>query len=776
MGGRLIDRVRVGPLGEQAQGFAADFLWQLIIDGDTDHAGGIHLAPEPEGAVDEATQHEGRPVTGVAGVEERGDRRAARLEGEVVHGTDGLVGHDGGLVVDETGGGWVEATTQGDDGGEAYRGVGILGHRVEGGGGPAHPVDGVRTGVAQHRVGVGILTQQGQHLGQVFTRTQTGGGEGGEGADAGRGVQDQLAEREVIALQRGLGERADRLGADLGVDMRQQRHEAVGGGHAVGQRRDRRGLTVEGFARGDCGAAAGEDAQAPNTMDALQRVGGLRRGLEAIGGVGTAGQLDLRPETDALVGVREQGGELGGAALSKTILHEAGDGGRRLGLPHLVGGKGDDATSVMRLPARDKVGDDQAPLPIVFHIGGRDPPDQLVGLDHLHARAGRLELEGPDAGPAGGTTVIADMEVLGLGLEVAGAGVIGQAGRAGRNVGGRRDDEGWLHRVLQFPDLLGHPAGGRTLLQADGTVEGMHGLVLHFPTGIRPLHDVDDARLVALVGVIVHGDTVAEVVKRDLLRVAQTEVHDLEIGAVGLKAEDRAAIAGVVLLTFLRGEIEAAVTDRPPDATVVADGKAVHVVAGKRNAYAEAVLQDLALPFDAVLLGILQHPDARDAGEIDVVVPRHHAGPGAIQHIVELLVEHPGLGENAVGLLVGEEADLLGLGRHPLWGALRRPLLVQGEAIGGRRCREVVVVPIEVVAVILDAEAEAMRLRDVETAVVTESDGRRRGDAGRLMPTGLLEAGAWLQGGRAFARHAYEITGGLGLGPATGRELHFLGR
>ena len=85
-------------------------------------------------------------------------------------------------------------------------------------------------------------------------------------------------------------------------------------------------------------------------------------------------------------------------------------------------------------------------------------------------------------------------------------------------------------------------------------------------------------------------------------------------------------------------------------------------------------------------------------------------------------------------------------------------------------------VPVEVVAVVLDAEAEAVGLGDIQAAVVAEGDGRRRGDAGRLMTAGFLERRAGLQGGRAFAGHAHEVAGGLGLGPATGRELHVLGR
>ena len=120
MGGRLVDRVRVGPLGEQAQGLAAHFLRQFLVDGDADHAGGVGFATEAESAVHETAQHEGRPGATVAGIEERGDGRAAGLEGEVMDGADGLVGHDRGGVVHETRRGRIEATAQRDDGREAH--------------------------------------------------------------------------------------------------------------------------------------------------------------------------------------------------------------------------------------------------------------------------------------------------------------------------------------------------------------------------------------------------------------------------------------------------------------------------------------------------------------------------------------------------------------------------------------------------------------------------------------------------------------------------------
>ena len=394
-----------------------------------------------------------------------------------------------------------------------------------------------------------------------------------------------------------------------------------------------------------------------------------------------------------------------------------------------------------------------------------------MGFRHLHAGARGLHLEGPDAGRASGTAVVADMEVLGFRFEEACAGMVGQAGRTGRDVGGRRDDEGRLDRILQFPDLLGHPAGKRTLLEADLAVEGVHRLMLHLPARVGALHDVDHAGGVALVGIVVHGEAVAEFVERDLLGIAQAEVEDLEVRAVRLEAEDRAAVMRVVLPAFLGGQVEATVADGAPDAAVVADGEAVHVMPGKRHADAEAFLDDLALRLDAVALGVLQHPELRDAGEVDVVIPGHHPRAGAVEHAVEPVGEDLLRSEGAVGLLAGDTADDLRLGRHPFDGLLGLPLLVQGRTVGRRLGREVVMVPEKVVPVILDAEAEAMRFGDVDAAVVAEGDGGGRGDAGRLVVGGDLEGGPGHEGRAALAGDPHEAGFSLRLRPSSLGEV-----
>ena len=325
-------------------------------------------------------------------------------------------------------------------------------------------------------------------------------------------------------------------------------------------------------------------------MDALEGVGGLRSGLETIRRVWAAGELKLRPQADTLIGVRQEPREFSRGGLGDATVDERGHRGDGLRLHHLAGLEGHETSGLVGLPSGNEVGDDESSLPVVLNVGRSHAPEELVRRGHLHTSARGLHLEGPDAGRAGGATVIANQEMLGFRFEEAGARVISQARRARGDVGRRRNNEGRLRGILKLPDLLGHPSRKRPLLETNRAKEGVHGLVLHLPTRIGTLDNIHHAGSVALVRVIVHGEAVTEIIEGDLLRVTQAEVHDLEVRAVRLEAEHGAAVAGVVLLAFLGREVETAIADRAPDAAVVPDGEAVHVVAGERDAHAEAVL------------------------------------------------------------------------------------------------------------------------------------------------------------------------------------------
>ena len=180
MAGQLVDGIRIGPLGEETQGLIADFVRQLLVDGDTDHTGSVLLTTEAEGAVDQTTQHERRPSTLIACVKECGYGRTAGLKAEVMDGADGFISNHRGLVVHEAGSRWVEATAEGNHRGEAYGGVVILGHGIEGCRSLADEIDSERPCMAKHRILISVFTEHRQDFGQVLIGSEAARGNGGE--------------------------------------------------------------------------------------------------------------------------------------------------------------------------------------------------------------------------------------------------------------------------------------------------------------------------------------------------------------------------------------------------------------------------------------------------------------------------------------------------------------------------------------------------------------------------------------------------------------------
>ena len=337
--------------------------------------------------------------------------------------------------------------------------------------------------------------------------------------------------------------------------------------------------------------------------------------------------------------------------------------------------------------------------------------------------------------------------------------MIGEAGRTGADVSNGGQEEGRLIRIGELPLFLVHPARGRAHLEADLAVEGVHGLVLHFPAGVGAIDDLDDASGVALVGVIVDGQRVAEDIEGDFLRIAQAVVDNLEAGAVGLEAEDEAAVAVIQLATVLCQGAEAAIAEGAIQPAVGPEREAVEVVTRERDAHAEAVLSGEAGGGTAVGTAVAQHPDMRDAGEVDGVVPGENPGCGAVKDVIKAVGEDTGAAECTIRRTLIETSHNFGalseLGDRPAV----VPLAMEGESVGGGSGGEVVQVPEEIITVVLDALAEAWGLGDKEGTVVTKGDGSGRGDAVTLASGDDAQVGALGDSSGGLARDSGELGG-----------------
>ena len=178
------------------------------------------------------------------------------------------------------------------------------------------------------------------------------------------------------------------------------------------------------------------------------------------------------------------------------------------------------------------------------------------------------------------------------------------------------------------------------------------------------------------------------------------------------------------------GDVVAAVADRPVQLAVDAADQPVHVVAAEGDANAEPRQQRVDLIGPAVAVAVAQLVQVRNAGEVHVrravlVLDRQHAGGGAVDQVAEVR-EHRRLLIDAVGVAFGQvtqpvRADLVGRG------VVVDVALQHGGPVGDGLVGQVVLQPVHMPAVVLDAEVLPVRLADVQVHAVVEREGDRVG-------------------------------------------------
>ncbi len=189
-------------------------------------------------------------------------------------------------------------------------------------------------------------------------------------------------------------------------------------------------------------------------------------------------------------------------------------------------------------------------------------------------------------------------------------------------------------------------------------------LVADPPAAVAPLDHVDPARPVAAVGVIVAGEQVAELVERQLLRVAEPRGEDLELGAVGVAAEDRAGVGDGQLAAVEGRHVEPAVADAEIEPPVGPEPQAVQVVAQEADVDAVPLVQQRAAIGPAVAVGVAELPEPGDARVPDVALPCQDAGADAGGRIVEPVGEDGGRVGPAVAVAVHDPPYPFVLDRH----------------------------------------------------------------------------------------------------------------
>src|SRR6185437_5524989 len=102
-------------------------------------------------------------------------------------------------------------------------------------------------------------------------------------------------------------------------------------------------------------------------------------------------------------------------------------------------------------------------------------------------------------------------------------------------MGNGREDVSCVHELVgSLPEALPHPGSA--------IAWGSRFLISNAPAAVSPFHDVDPARRIAEVGVVGAGHEIAEIIKAELLRIAQPGGEDLEVLAVHIAAKNPAGV------------------------------------------------------------------------------------------------------------------------------------------------------------------------------------------------------------------------------------------
>jgi hypothetical protein len=476
------------------------------------------------------------------------------------------------------------------------------------------------------------------------------------------------------------------------------------------------------------GIFAGEMAEGPEAVELGKKIcfgfRNVRAEILVDGGrdAGSAsGEGELRFLADAAIGMGEKTEKF----LRIAGVHSLPEQTARFGDDFVRPGCGMadavDASSAGFGPALNPIGVIERTVGTEFDVGGQGFPEELFVRIEFEGGAFWFERKAVDAA-AGAAAKITEEKVAAIFFGQAGAGIIREAGGAVAEIRDGRDDVGGLAFELRIPEFLGVPraASGR-----------LHVLVTDVPTAVAALNEVHPAGAIAAVGIVVAGEKISEVIEGEFLRIAQAAREHFEICAVGFAAEDCAFVGIEENAALFVGHVEAAIADGKVEATVGAHDEAVHVVAEERNVHAVAGAERLAFVRFAVVVGVFELPEVRDASEEHLSIAHEHAGGNAVRNAIEIGREDGGGLGFAVAVFILHEAEDFGF-----FGELDdvRPELLHEHlgAFGDAAEGEVIVEPIEMAADIKDAfvitesgtdSGMAMRFRHVEVAEVIDSEG-----------------------------------------------------
>ena len=319
--------------------------------------------------------------------------------------------------------------------------------------------------------------------------------------------------------------------------------------------------------------------------------------------------------------------------------------------------------------------------------------------------------------------------------------MIGQAGGSGGQEVNWWNEEGRLSLVMLVPLPFLHPLVDRALRITDFTVERVQVLVISAPPAVGPIHNIDNPRLVSLVGVIVYADEIAPLVEGNLLRVTQASMDDLKIGSVGVEAENCSLVRVGKFPAFCGCHVHGSIANRAVKPAVGAESETVQVMPGKGNSKSETGEKLRSRVRDAVIVCIPQGPDMGNTGEVDLPCEGVDARGGAIEQVVESIGIDAALVGFSIAIGISENPDDLGNLLHLGDGVLLVPLFMHPAPVFGAEGGDIVGKPVAVVPVIRDAEPETVGFSDEDPAGFVDTQRRGRVELVLLMSRENLEPG-----------------------------------
>ena len=181
------------------------------------------------------------------------------------------------------------------------------------------------------------------------------------------------------------------------------------------------------------------------------------------------------------------------------------------GIPHR-----EHLTSVIAVPAVRPIADVHLAVPTEINIGWQDLFHKLMRVRDCVASPLRLDCKGEDLAVLITAQEVAQEEVIAISIRKTKPWIKRKTSGTVREMFNRRQCPRWTHGICCVP------LPPRVLLAPrPALIRALKRLVVHVPTSLAAFHDVDDARAIAAIRIVVAGEEITPLIEGQFLRISQ---------------------------------------------------------------------------------------------------------------------------------------------------------------------------------------------------------------------------------------------------------------